>query len=77
MVFGSADGLLCRESAVVLRGGVLEGEEDGAKKKGGKVGGSFIIDHEEGKRVRERFEKGDDRGKGGDVRGGEAVFERG
>jgi hypothetical protein len=54
----------------------LEGEEDGAK-KGGKVGGSFIIDHEEGERVRERFEKGDDRGKGGDVRGGGAVFERG
>ena len=61
---------------MVLRRGVLEGEEDGAK-KGGKVGGSFIIDHEEGERVRERFEKGDDRGKGGDVRGGGAVFERG
>jgi hypothetical protein len=76
VVFGSADGPLCRESAVAFRGGVLEGEEDGAK-KGGKVGGSFIIDHEEGKRVRERFEKGDDRGKGGDVRGGGAVFERG
>ena len=27
--------------------------------------------------MRERFEKGDDRGKGGDVRGGGAVFERG
>ena len=68
MVFGSADGPLCRESAVVLRGGVLEGEEDGAK-KGGKVGGSFIINHEEGERVRERFEKSYDRRKGGDIRG--------
>ena len=27
--------------------------------------------------MRERFEKGDDRGKGGDVRGGGAVFKRG
>ena len=27
--------------------------------------------------MRERFEEGDDRGKGGDVGGGRAVFERG
>ncbi len=76
MVFGSADDPLCRESAVVLRGGILEGEEDGAK-KGGKIGRGFIVNHEEGKRVREGFEKGDDRRKGGDVRGGGAGFERG
>ncbi len=75
MVFGSADGPLCRESAVVLRGGVLEGDEDGAK-KGGKIGGGLIVNHEEGKRVREGFEKGDDRREGGDVRGGGAGFER-
>ncbi len=76
MVFGSADGPFCRESAVVLRGGVLEGEEDGAK-KGGKIGRGFIINHEESKRVRNGFKKGDDRKKGGDVRGGGAGFERG
>ncbi len=46
VVFGSADGPLCRKGAVVLGGGVLEGEGDGAK-KGGKVGGGFVVDHEE------------------------------
>ncbi len=56
MVFGSADGPLCRESAMVLQRGVLEGEEDGAK-KGGDIGRGFIVDHEEGERVREGFEK--------------------
>ena len=76
MVFGSADSPLCRKGAVVLRGGVLEREEDRTK-KGSELGRGFVIDLEEGQRVRERFEKGDDRGKGGDVRGGGAVFERG
>ena len=61
---------------MVLRGGVLEGEGDGAK-KGGKVGGGFVVDHEKSERVRERFKECNNRGKGGDVRGGGAVFERG
>ena len=54
----------------------MEREEDRAK-RGSELGRGFVVDLEEGKRVRERFEKGDDRGKGGDVRGGGAVFERG
>jgi hypothetical protein len=54
----------------------LEREGDRAK-KGSEVRRSFVVDVEEGKRVRERFEEGDDRGKGGDVGGRGAVFERG
>ena len=54
----------------------MEREGDRAK-KGSEVRRSFVIDVEEGKRVRERFEEGDDRGEGGDVGGGRAVFERG
>ena len=54
----------------------MEREGDRAK-KGSEVRRSFVIDVEEGKRVRERFEEGDDRGKGGDVGGRGAVFERG
>ena len=54
----------------------MEREGDRAK-KGSEVRRSFVVDVEEGKRVRERFEEGDDRGKGGDVGGGRAVFERG
>ena len=54
----------------------MEREGDRAK-KGSEVRRSFVVDVEEGKRVRERFEEGDDRGKGGDVGGRRAVFERG
>ena len=54
----------------------MEGEGDRAK-KGSEFGRGFVVYFEEGKRVRERFEEGDDRGKGGDVGGGRAVFERG
>ena len=54
----------------------MEREGDRAK-KGSEVRRSFVVDVEEGKRVRERFEEGDDRGEGGDVGGGRAVFERG
>ena len=54
----------------------MEREGDRAK-KGSEVRRSFVVDVEEGKRVRERFEEGDDRGKGGDVGGRGAVFERG
>ena len=76
VVLGRAHSPLCRKGAVVLWGGVLVGEGDGAK-KGGKVGGGFVIDFEKSERVRERFKKGNDRGKGGDVRGGGAVFKGG
>ena len=76
VVLGGLDGPLCRKGAVILRGGVLEREGDRAK-KGSEVRRSFVVDVEEGKRVRERFEDGDDRGKGGDVGGRGAVFERG
>ena len=58
---------------MILRGGDLEREGDRAK-KGSEVRRSFVIDLEEGKRVRERFEESDDRGKGGDVGGGRADF---
>ena len=51
MVFGSADGPLCREGAVILRGGVLEREEDRAK-EGSEVSGGFVVNLKEGKRVR-------------------------
>ena len=54
----------------------MEREGDRAKKSS-EVRRSFVVDVEEGKRVRERFEEGDDRGKGGDVGGRRAVFERG
>ena len=62
MVLGSADGPLCRKGAVILRGGVLEREGDRAK-KGSEGRRSFVVYFEEGKRVRERFEEGDDREK--------------
>ena len=51
----------------------MEREGDRAK-KGSEVRRSFVVNFEEGERVRERFEEGDDRGKGGDVGGGRAVF---
>jgi hypothetical protein len=47
VVFGSADSSLCRKGAVVLRGGVLEGEGDRAK-KGSEVRRSFVVNLEEG-----------------------------
>ena len=51
VVFGSADGPLCRKGAVILRGGVLEREEDRAK-KGSEFSGGFVVDLKESKRVR-------------------------
>ncbi len=42
VVFGSADGPLCRKGKVILRGGVLEKEEDRAK-EGSEVSGNFVI----------------------------------
>ena len=51
VVFGSADGPLCREGAVILRGGVLEREEDRAK-EGSEVSGGFVVNLKESKRVR-------------------------
>ena len=51
VVFGSADGPLCQESAVVLRGGVLEREEDRAK-EGSEFSGGFVVNLKESKRVR-------------------------
>ena len=42
VVFGSADSPLCRKGAVVLRGGVLEREEDRAK-KGSELGRGFVV----------------------------------
>ena len=51
VVFGSADSPLCRKGAVVLRGGVLEREEDRAK-KGSEVSGGFVVNLKESKRVR-------------------------
>jgi hypothetical protein len=53
VVFGSADGPLCRKGAVVLRGGVLERKGDRAK-KGSKVRRSFVVDLKVSERVRER-----------------------
>ena len=43
VVFGSADSPLCRKGAVVLRGGVLEREEDRAK-EGSELGRGFVVD---------------------------------
>ena len=43
VVFGSADSPLCRKGAVVLRGDVLEREEDRAK-KGSELGRGFVVD---------------------------------
>jgi hypothetical protein len=51
VVFGIADGPLCREKAMILRGGVLEGGGDRAK-KGGEIDGSFVVYFEESERVR-------------------------
>ena len=76
VVFGSADGPLCRKGAVVLRGGVLEREGDRAKKDS-EFSGGFVVYFKEGKRVREGLEESDDGRKGRDVGGGGAGFERG
>ena len=51
VIFGSVDGPLCRKGAVILRGGVLEREEDRAK-KGSEFSGGFIVNLKESKRVR-------------------------
>ena len=51
VVFGSADSPLCRKGAVVLRGDVLEREEDRAK-KGSEFSGGFVVNLKESKRVR-------------------------
>jgi hypothetical protein len=75
VVFGSADGPLCRKGAVVLRGGVLEREGDRAKKDS-EFSGGFVVYCKEGKRVREGLEESDDGRKGRDVGGGGAGFER-
>ncbi len=69
VLFGSADGPLCREGAVILRGGVLKGKGDGVK-KGGELGRGFVVDFEEGERVGERLEERNDRREGGDIGGG-------
>ncbi len=70
VVCGSADGPLCREGTVILRGGVLKGKGDGAKKRG-ELGRGFVVDFEEGERVeRERLEERDDGREGGDIGGG-------
>ena len=51
VVFGSADSPLCRKGAVVLRGGILEREEDRAK-KGSELGRGFVVYFEVSERVR-------------------------
>ena len=53
IVFGSADGPLGRKGAVILRGSVLEREEDRAK-EGSEVSGGFVVNVnlKESKRVR-------------------------
>ncbi len=51
VVFGSADGPLCRKGAVILRGGVLEREEDRTK-EGSESSGGFFVNLKESKRVR-------------------------
>ncbi len=51
VVFGSADGPLRRKGAMILRGGVLEREEDRAK-KGSEFSGGFVVYLKESERVR-------------------------
>ena len=43
VVFGRADSPLCRKGAVVLRGDILEREEDRVK-KGSELGRGFVVD---------------------------------
>ncbi len=59
MVFGSADGPLCRKGAVNLRGGIWERKGDRAE-KGSRVRRSFVVDLKVSERVRERLEESDD-----------------
>ena len=73
VIFGSAYCTLCRERTVILRGGVLEREEDRAK-KGSEFSGGFVVNLEGSERVRERLEESDDGRKGRDIGGGGAVF---
>ena len=67
VVFGGLDRPFRRERAMVLGGGVLEGEGDGDKVVG-EVRGGFVVEEKMGERVRERGEKGNDRLVGGNVR---------
>ena len=60
VVFGGLDRPFRRERAMVLGGGVLEGEGDGDKVVG-EVRGGFVVEEKMGERVRERGEKGNDR----------------
>ena len=67
VVFGGLDRPFRRERAMVLGGGVLEGEGDGDKVVG-EVSGGFVVEEKMGERVRERGEKGNDRLVGRNVR---------
>ena len=67
VVFGGLDRPFRRERAMVLGGGVLEGEGDGDKVVG-EVRGGFVVEEKMGERVRERGEKGNDRLVGRNVR---------
>ena len=67
VVFGGLDRPFRRERAMVLGGGVLEGEGDGDKVVG-EVRGGFVVEEKMGERVRERGEKGNDRLVCGNVR---------
>ncbi len=67
VVLGGSDGPFRRERAMVLGGGVLEGEGDGDKVVG-EVRGGFVVEEKMGERVRERGEKGNDRLVGRNVR---------
>ena len=67
VVFGGLDRPFRRERAMVLGGGVLEGEGDGDEVVG-EVRGGFVVEEKMGERVRERGEKGNDRLVGRNVR---------
>ena len=51
VAFGSANGPPRRKGAVILRGGVLEREEDRAKEDS-EFSGGFVVNLKESKRVR-------------------------
>jgi hypothetical protein len=53
VVFGSADGPLCRKGAVILRGGAYwKGRKTERKKAGSEFSGGFVVNSKESKRVR-------------------------
>jgi hypothetical protein len=76
VIFGGVDATLRGKGTVIVGGNVLIGDE-GRFQKFSQIVGGFVVEKEVSEGVEESFEERDDGGKGSDIGGGGAGFERG